>query len=78
MTEVRRGQTLVTQAVEAGCMCRIDGGLGYAVNPSWQNGFSTAVVWPDGSHVIELATFVDGALRWRDQRYSDEGLRLAA
>jgi predicted phosphodiesterase len=77
-TEVRRGKTLVTQAVEAGCMCRIDGGLGYAVNPSWQAGFATAVVWPDGSHQIELATFVDGSLRWRDQRYSDEGLRLAA
>jgi hypothetical protein len=66
------------QAVEAGCMCRIDGGLGYTVNPDWQAGFATAVVWPDGTHQIELATFVDGALRWRDQRYSAEGLRLAA
>jgi predicted phosphodiesterase len=77
-TEVRRGKTLTTQAVESGCMCLVDGGLGYTVNPDWQNGFATAVVWPDGSHQIEHATFIDGSLRWRDQRYSDEGLRLAA
>lgn len=78
LTETRRGETLVTQAVEAGCMCRIDGGLGYTVSPQWQNGFATAVVWPDGSHVIELATFVDGVLRWRDQRYSTARAKLLA
>jgi hypothetical protein len=58
-------------------MCRVDGGLGYVVNPDWQAGFATAVVWPDGSHVLELATFVDGALRWRDQRYTARKLRAA-
>jgi hypothetical protein len=59
-------------------MCKIEGGLGYTVNPDWQGGWATAVVWPDGSHQIEHATYVDGVVRWRDQRYSDEGLRLAA
>jgi hypothetical protein len=79
MTETRRGETLTTQAVEAGCMCQIKGGLGYTVSPQWQNGWATAVVWPDGSHVIELASYVDGAVRWRDQRYSsDEALRSVA
>jgi predicted phosphodiesterase len=76
-TEVRRGKTLVTQAVEAGCMCRVEGGLGYTVNANWQQGFATAVVWPDGSHVLELASFVDGSLRWRDQRYTAKRLRAA-
>jgi predicted phosphodiesterase len=77
-TETRRSQTLTMQAVEAGCMCRIDGGLGYTVNPDWQAGFATAVVWPDGTHQIELATFVDGSLRWRDQRYSEGARTLRA
>jgi hypothetical protein len=77
-TEVRRGQTLTMQAVEAGCMCRIEGGLGYVVNGDWQNGFATAVVWPDGRHVIELASYVDGVLIWRDQRYTDRSRRLRA
>jgi predicted phosphodiesterase len=76
-TEVRRGKTLVTQAVEAGCMCRVEGGLGYTVNANWQQGFATAVVWPDGTHVLELASFVDGSLRWRDQRYTAKRLRAA-
>ena len=76
-TETRRGQTLTMQAVEAGCMCRIDGGLGYTVNPDWQGGWATAVVWPDGTHRIELASYVDGVVTWRDQRYSDEVLVAA-
>ena len=66
-----RGSTsVVLQAVETGTMCRVAGGLGYTVNPSWVNGFATAVVDPAGGFVLELATYQDGVLRWRDQRYS--------
>ncbi len=69
VTESRFGKTLTFQAVEAGCTCRLEGGLGYVVEPDWQQGFATATVWPDGSHVIEHASYTDGVLRWRDQRF---------
>lgn len=62
--------TLTTLAAcETGCMCRIEEGLGYAVAPDWQNGFATANIWPDGTFKIDVATYVDGRLYWRDQRY---------
>lgn len=54
-------------AVEAGCMCRLD--LGYAVKPDWQQGFATATIYPDGKFNVDLATYVNGVLMWRDQRY---------
>lgn len=60
-------QTLV--GAEIGCMCKIDDGLGYAVAPDWQAGFATAVIFPSGKFHLELATFVNGALYYRDQRY---------
>jgi hypothetical protein len=63
------GQPQVLQAVEAGTMCKPEGGLGYVINPNWQQGFATATVWTDGSFNIELATYSNGVLRWRDQRY---------
>lgn len=64
------GKPIVNTAVETGCMCRIEDGLGYAVAPDWQNGFAVAEVWPDGRFSIDLATYVDGVLLYRDQRYS--------
>lgn len=70
ITEERRRETLVTLAVEAGCMCQVDGGLGYVVAPDWQQGFATAHVWPDGSFTVDHATFRNNALTWRDQRYA--------
>lgn len=66
-----RGRTsVVIEAVEAGCMCEVAGGLGYVVNPEWVQGFATATIWPDGRHLLEMATYEDGVLVWRDQRYS--------
>lgn len=64
-----QGELSTLAAVETGCMCRIEEGLGYTVAPDWQNGFATASVWPDGSFKIDLATFVNGVLYWRDKRY---------
>jgi hypothetical protein len=64
------GDPTTITAVETGCMCLIKGGLGYSVAPDWQNGFATATIWPDGTFTAELATYVDGKLFWRDQRYS--------
>lgn len=56
-------------AAEIGCMCAVREGLGYAVHPDWQQGFTTATVWQDGKFRLEHATYVNGALFWRDQRY---------
>jgi len=63
------GKPTTLTAVETGCMCSIVGGLGYAVNPDWQQGFATANVFGDGSFTIDLATFVDNKLYWRGKRY---------
>lgn len=70
VTEERMRETLTMVCVEAGCMCKVDGGLGYVVNPDWAAGFATAQVWPDGSFTVEHAVYRDGVLRWRDQAYS--------
>ncbi len=64
------GHPTVLTGVETGCMCRIEEGLGYAVDPSWVNGFATATIWQDGRFQIDLAKYVDGVLYWRKQRYS--------
>jgi hypothetical protein len=64
------GKASTNAAVETGCMCRIEEGLGYAVAPDWQNGFATATVYDDGTFKLDLATYVNGNLYWRDQRYN--------
>jgi len=43
-------------AVETGCLCRLEGGLGYAVDPNWAQGFAVATTWEDGGFNVELAT----------------------
>jgi hypothetical protein len=68
-------------AAEAGCLCRIDQKPykdrqwpNYTVAPDWQQGFSTAVIHPDGTFRIENATYVKmkgkGVLLWRDEQYA--------
>lgn len=64
------GNATVLTGVETGCMCRIEAGLGYAVDPDWVNGFATASVWPDGSFHIDLAQYENGSLHWRKQKFS--------
>jgi hypothetical protein len=63
----RTRQTI--QAVETGTLCAIDGGLGYAVDPNWVNGFATVEVFEDGSHNIELAFWDGEFIHWRGKRY---------
>lgn len=63
------GTGRLLQAGETGCMCRIEGGLGYAPGPDWSNGYITASVWPGGTFKLDLATYVDKALYWRSERY---------
>lgn len=64
-----QGEPTTLAAVETGCMCQIRDGLGYTVAPDWQNGFATARVWSDGKFKLDLATFVNDTLLWRDQRF---------
>lgn len=75
----QRPKTL--QAVEGGCMCIIDDkpvvykndialGANYTPAPDWQNGFTTATIWPDGTFKVDSATYFDGTLLWHGQRYT--------
>lgn len=61
------GTTATLAAAETGCMCRFD--LGYTVAPDWQQGFATAMIYPDGTFKLDLATYVNDVLYWRDQRF---------
>ena len=63
------GSLRTLQAVEAGTLARVQGGLGYAVAPDWSPGFATVRIWPDGYFKTELAIYVNGVLIWGDQRY---------
>jgi len=55
---------------EIGCLCKIDKGLGYSKHSDWQNGFCFYSLYPDGTFRVELATYLKGALYFRDKRYS--------
>jgi UDP-2,3-diacylglucosamine pyrophosphatase LpxH len=63
------GKPINIASAETGCMCEIEGGLGYATDVQWTNGFIAATVWPNGRYHLELATYYDGALLYRDQRF---------
>ncbi len=47
---------------ECGTMAKIQGGLGYAVDPDWQQGFVVVTVWPDGSATAVPVPFINGQL----------------
>ena len=49
-------------AVEGGTMALIRGGLGYAMKPDWQNGFTIIHVHPEGKFHIVLAPIIDGSV----------------
>jgi hypothetical protein len=63
------GSLRTLQAVEAGTLARVQGGLGYAVAPDWTPGFATAWLHADGTFKTELATYVNGKLLWSDRVY---------
>lgn len=67
-------------AAEIGCMCRVDPGFeerdeggrmfpSYTPLPDWQQGFATAMIYPDGKFKVDLASFVNGVLLWQGQRF---------
>lgn len=60
---------VVRTVVEVGCMARTREGLGYTEHPDWQAGFATVAIYPDGTHHFDLATWRNGALTWRGERW---------
>ena len=61
--------------VEVGCLCLIEGGMGYASQgrPDWSAGFATAQLRPNERFNVDLATWIDGnTLMWRDYEYKGE------
>jgi hypothetical protein len=67
------GQWYVRWAIEAGCECEIEEGLGFnkAGAPDWQPGFVTVTSWPSGEFTFDFAQYTqEGALYWRDKRYT--------
>lgn len=74
------GKLRTITGVETGCMCRVDqtpddddGRIwpNYTPAPDWQQGFATVEIWNDGYFNIDTAKYVNGALMWRDQRYTN-------
>lgn len=63
------GRPHTLNAIETGCMCRIEGGLGYAVDPDWVGGWATATVWPNGKFSVSLAEFDGRHVYWNDRTY---------
>jgi len=65
-------------AVETGCLCQIEGGLGYAVDPNWAQGFAVATVWDDGAFHVELATIKNTGSGYKELLLRDDRWLAAA
>lgn len=67
-----KGTYEILTAIEAGCLCKVEGGLGYANggSPNWQPGWVTVNTWPDNQFTWQHGIFEQsGVLRWNDQAY---------
>lgn len=60
---------VVRTIVHTGAMADTRSGLGYTSRPDWQQGFATAAVHRDGTVTYDLATWRDGVLTWRGERW---------
>ena len=67
-THTHDGRLARQIGVEGGAMCKVKGGIGYAVDPGWQQGFVTAWVWPDGRFQVDFARVEDDELFWGGRR----------
>ena len=54
--------TTTRMAAEAGCMCEIKDGLGYADSPDWNQGFLVVNIWDDGDFQVSPVPYVPGRL----------------
>lgn len=60
-TEHEDDELRVRMAMSDGCACEIPGGLGYAVDPDWQNACAAFQIWPDGNFHPSVGIFVKGS-----------------
>jgi len=58
-------------AGECGCMCEIEGGLGYAKTPNWNQGFMLVKAWEDDDFVVSPVVYLPGRLLIPDGRRYD-------
>jgi hypothetical protein len=63
-----RGEPREYLGMEVGTMARRNDTLGYDHHGDHQHGFGTAIVWPDGRHLFELARWDGRSLVWRNWR----------
>lgn len=68
-TGYREGQPQIHALVEVGTLARIREGLGYALEPNWQQGFATCTVGPKGELGFDLAVWRDNHLIWRGESW---------
>lgn len=54
--------------VEGGTMCDLEGGLGFAVEPDWQQGIVAVNVYEDGSYIVDPIEYRDGSFRYMSLR----------
>ena len=62
-------EPVVRSIVHTGCLAQVKGGLGYAPDADWQQGFATVAIHPDGAHSFDLATWRNGSLLWCGERW---------
>lgn len=65
------GSRFTYQGAEVGCMCRIEPGgwPTYTNQPDWSPGFATVSIEDDQHYGIDLASWQNGTLIWRSERY---------
>lgn len=57
----------ILTAVEIGCTCLIKKGIGYAPQSDWQQGLAVVNLYENGLFNVELATFINGNLLFRNE-----------
>lgn len=68
-TGYSHGEPRTLALVEVGTLARIREGLGYTVEPNWQQGFATASINAEGEGVFDLAIWRSGKLMWRGEQW---------
>lgn len=62
-------RSVVRSVVHVGAMADTASGLGYTQRANWQPGFATAAIHADGTVGFDLATWRNGVLTWRGERW---------
>jgi hypothetical protein len=69
VTQFVAGEPVVRTLMQVGTLAQARGGLGYAVDADWQQGFGTVALFPDGTRAFDLARWDGRALTWRGQTW---------